>query len=163
MACAVAWALRLANAVGLQLENAQAEITRLKKLFAPKKKFNIDTSTPAPRGLPAFPGQAPAPQPGVMRPTLSGSTQAQAIKPAALRVDGNGNPRSPSATKETDESMSRGESEQQQEQTEEQRRLQLAALAAEKDDAARAADPVGWETKKRLQKRLSIDTRLAGI
>ena len=37
------------------------------------------------------------------------------------------------------------------------------ALAAEKDEAARAADPVGWETKKRLQKRLSIDTRLAGI
>jgi hypothetical protein len=33
----------------------------------------------------------------------------------------------------------------------------------EKDAAFREKDPIGWETKSRLTKRLSIDTRLAGI
>ena len=33
----------------------------------------------------------------------------------------------------------------------------------EKDAAFREKDPIGWETKSRLTKRLSIDPRLVGI
>lgn len=41
------------SSLRLQFENANQEIGRLKKLFAPKKKFNIDTAS-RPAGLPAF-------------------------------------------------------------------------------------------------------------
>ena len=57
------------------------EIGRLKKLFAPKKKFNVDTSS-RPPGLPAFqtvgaiPTAPPLLQDGEMeRPSLAGSSK----------------------------------------------------------------------------------------
>ena len=43
-----------AASVRLQLENAHQETARLKRLFAPKKKFAIDT-TASTHGLPQFP------------------------------------------------------------------------------------------------------------
>ena len=48
----------------LQLENAQQETTRLKRL-APKKKFAIDTTAPT-HGLPQFPaGRSPRDRPAL--------------------------------------------------------------------------------------------------
>ena len=115
----------------LQLENAQQETTRLKRLFAPKKKFAIDTTAPT-HGLPQFPaGRSPRDSPTAQHsPTAEERSELSATSP----------------TKESDE----GESE------EGSKAKELEDKQREKDEALRAKDPVAYETKQRLQARLSV-------
>jgi hypothetical protein len=119
----------------LQLENANQEIGRLKKLFAPKKKFNIDTEHTV-RGLPGR---------GATFPSRAGPTPDQlTIEDEASQI-----PRAARSREVDEEQLTKA--------------AELAALKLAKDEKLLAEDPVAYETKKRLEARMSIDARLAGI